>query len=157
MIYCLEGDSHALDGELKDILKKLNLDDQVSFDRPEDKNKAVKHPKKEMKKMDDEAKGLITKMSKIDIHKDERQAEVVIKRAMEQIKTVKKEQRSMVFRAVTELKNALKTDQGAITLREIRKKLDSKQISNEEIGAAIRILDEEGHIHYDAATEKIYM
>lgn len=117
MIYCLEGDSHALDGELKDILKKLNLDDQVSFDRPEDKNKAVKHPKKEMKKMDDEAKGLITKMSKIDIHKDERQAEVVIKRAMEQIKTVKKEQRSMVFRAVTELKNALKTDQGAITLR----------------------------------------
>jgi len=81
----------------------------------------------------------------------------VIKRAMEQIKTVKKEQRSMVFRAVTELKNALKTDQGAITLREIRKKLDSKQISNEEIGAAIRILDEEGHIHYDAATEKIYM
>ena len=69
-------------------------------------------------------------MSKIDIHKDERDAETVIKRAMEQKNTVKKEQRSMVFRAVTELKNSLKTEQGAITLREIRRKLDMKQISN---------------------------
>ena len=78
-------------------------------------------------------------MSKIDIHKDEREAENVIKRAMEQDHktTVKKEQRSMVFRAVTELKNSLKTEQGAITLREIRRKLDMKQISNEEIGAAL--------------------
>ena len=34
--------------------------------------------------MDEEAKGLVSKMSKIDINKDEREAEAVIKRAMEQ-------------------------------------------------------------------------
>ena len=42
MIYCLEGDSHALDGDLRDILKRLNLDDGVSFEKPEDKNKSHK-------------------------------------------------------------------------------------------------------------------
>lgn len=96
-------------------------------------------------------------MSKIDIHKDERDAEAVIKRAMSQKITVKKEQKSMVFRAITELKNSLKTEQGSISIKEIRRKLDTKQISNEDIGAAIRVLDEEGHIHYDDQTELIYM
>lgn len=63
----------------------------------------------------------------------------------------------MVFRAITELKNSLKTEQGSISIKEIRRKLDTKQISNEDIGAAIRVLDEEGHIHYDDQTELIYM
>lgn len=77
---------------MRDILKKLNLEDGISFERPEDKekHKAPKAAKKEMKKMEDEAKGLISKMSKIDIHKDERDAEAVIKRAMSQKITVKK-------------------------------------------------------------------
>jgi len=56
-------------------------------------------------------------MSKIDINKDERDAEDVIKKAMSQSPTVKKQQKSMVFRAITELKNNLKVAGGAITLR----------------------------------------
>jgi len=46
-----------------------------------------------------------------------------------------------VFRAITDLKNHLKTDKGAITLKEVRKKINPEQVSNEEIGAAIRDLD----------------
>ncbi|MCB0369538.1 MAG: hypothetical protein KDD45_08840 [Bdellovibrionales bacterium] len=33
MIFCLEGDSHAFDSELKDILRNLNLDNDFSFER----------------------------------------------------------------------------------------------------------------------------
>ena len=41
-------------------------------------------------------------------------------------------------------------------IRDIRKKLDMNKISDEEIGAALSLLDHDGHIHYDSQTEKIY-
>lgn len=99
-------------------------------------------------------------MSKIDIHKDEKEAEAIIKRAMKSQPhdiEVPKEKKSIVFRAITEIKNHLKTDKGHITLKEVRKKVDAKQISNEEMGVIINALDEDGHIHYDPQTERIYM
>ena len=71
--------------------------------------------------------------------------------------TIAKEQRSLVFRTITELHNHLKVDKGAISLRDVRRKLDAGKISSEEIGSAIKVLDDEGHIHYDSQTEKIYM
>lgn len=40
--------------------------------------------------------------------------------------SVEKQQKSKVFRAITELKNNLKVQGGAITLKELRKKLDKK-------------------------------
>jgi len=35
MIYCLEGDSYAMDGDLKEILRNVGLDDSVVGDRPQ--------------------------------------------------------------------------------------------------------------------------
>lgn len=158
MIYCLEGDSNALDSDLKETLKKLGLDDGFSFDRSDEKSRGMKQqPKKEVKKMEDEAKGLVSKMSKIDINKDEREAERIIKLAMSQDNIATKEHNSMVYRAINELSRSLKMAGGAITIREIRKKLDKKDISNEEIGAAIQFLDKEGRIHFEEQSEKIYM
>ena len=69
-------------------------------------------------------------MSKIDINKDEKEAEIVIKRAMNQKGSVKKQLKAMVFKAIVNLKNNLKTDNGAISLRDIRKKLETNLISN---------------------------
>ena len=77
-------------------------------------------------------------MSKIDINKDEKEAEIVIKRAMHEHETVRKELKSMVFKTITELKNNSKSSNQAIALKEIRRKLDASVISNEEIGSAIR-------------------
>jgi DNA replication licensing factor MCM3 len=82
MIYCLEGDSNALDGDLREILRKMGLDDGLFFERVDDKHKGHKVGKKEVKKMEEESKGIIQKMSKIDINKDEREAEAFIKLAM---------------------------------------------------------------------------
>jgi len=70
--------------------------------------------------MEDEAKGLVSKMSKIDINKDEREAERIIRQAMSQDKVVTKEHKSMVFRAINELNRNQKVAGGAITIREIR-------------------------------------
>lgn len=71
---------------MKDILKKLGLDAGIAFEKGEEKEKPKggkqQSSKKDSRKMDDEAKGLVSKMSKIDINKDEREAEAVIKRAM---------------------------------------------------------------------------
>ena len=69
-------------------------------------------------------------MSKIDINKDEKEAQIVIKRAMNQKGSVKKQLKAMVFKAIVNLKNNLKTDNGAISLRDIRKKLETNLISN---------------------------
>ena len=74
MIYCLEGDSHALDSDLKEIMKKLGMEDSFYYEKGEERPKVQKTVvvKKEVKKMEDETKGLIQKISKIDINKDER-------------------------------------------------------------------------------------
>ena len=159
MIYCLEGDSNALDSDLKETLKKLGLDDGFSFDRGEERLKSniKQQPKREVKKMEDEAKGLVSKMSKIDINKDEREAERIIRLAMSKDSAVTKEHKSMVYRAINELNRSMKVAGGAITIKELRKKLDQKEIGNEEIGAALQILDKDGRIHFDEQTEKIYM
>ena len=70
---------------------------------------------------------------------------------------VGKEQKKLVFKVITDLKKKSKSNSGAITLKDIRKKLEKDNISNEEIGAAIAKLDGEGHIHYDPKEEKLYV
>jgi nitrate/TMAO reductase-like tetraheme cytochrome c subunit len=118
MIYCLEGDCHAMDDKLKEILIKLELYDPAYFPsdkddthRPHRKNKKDKdHDKKDHEKRDQEKKdqekkdhekrladkkaalqrkmedesahGITHKMARIDIHKDEREAERVIQQAV---------------------------------------------------------------------------
>lgn len=101
--------------------------------------------------MEEESHGLVQKMSKIDINRDEKEAEAVIKRSMAgtNITELKKEQKSLVFKAITELKNRSKSDKGAISLKDLRKKIVEGLVSNEEIGIAIKALDHDGHIHYD--------
>ena len=75
MIYCLEGDSFALDNELRDTMKRLNLDDPSFFEKGEERSRPKKDVvKKEVKKMEEESKNIAQKMSKIDINKDEKEA-----------------------------------------------------------------------------------
>ena len=81
----------------------------------------------------------------------------MIKRAMNEPEAVRKEQKSLVFKTITEINNHSRMNSKAISLKDIRRKLDENVISNEEIGAAIKELDDEGHIHFDSQTEKIYM
>ena len=100
------------------------MDDAFTFEKGDEKTKGNHRnvTKKEEKRMKDET-GLVSRMSKIDINKDERDAEATIKRAMGENLEVGKEQKKIVFKVITELKNKSKSSSGAITLKEIRKKL----------------------------------
>ena len=85
MSYCLEGDSFALDSDLRDVMKKLRLDDPSFFEKGEERSRPQKNVvKKEVKKMEEDIKGIVRKVDKIDINRDEKEAEIVIKRAMNQ-------------------------------------------------------------------------
>jgi hypothetical protein len=97
-------------------------------------------------------------MSKIDIGKDERDAEKIIKKAIEGNIDVTKEQISIVFKALTEIKSKKKGDT-AITMLDVRRQIqkDSKNITDEELGGALRQLGIIGHIHYESETNRIYM
>jgi hypothetical protein len=53
MIYCLYGDSHALDDKLKEIMKKLNVSDGSTMIKNEDKKSTKAGTKKEVKKIED--------------------------------------------------------------------------------------------------------
>lgn len=133
MIYCLEGDSYALDGDVKEILRKIGLEHTFVFEKPQDKNKRYSGgSRKDNKRMDEESHGLINKMSKIDINRDEKEAEAVIKRAMAGTTDfeLKKTQKSLVFKAIAELKNKSKVNKGGISLKDLREKLDESLISN---------------------------
>ncbi len=51
MIYCLYGDSHALDDKLKEIMKKINVSDVSSLTKLQEKKSSKVGNKKEVKKM----------------------------------------------------------------------------------------------------------
>jgi len=53
MIYCLYGDSHALDDKLKEIMKKINVSDGSVMVKNEDKKSTKSGTKKEGKKIED--------------------------------------------------------------------------------------------------------
>ena len=93
--------------------------------------------------MQDQTVVLVQKVSKIDIHKDEREAEAVIKAAMAnqdpQI-TLSKQSRALVFKAIITLKSHHKNNGGGgISLKDLRDKVD-KSVSSEQIGLAIKKL-----------------
>jgi len=84
MIYCLYGDAKSLDVKLSEILRKLDLDDGTFFDLEVVAKPKGKTSKKDSKRMEDESGGIIQKMSKIDINKDDKEIENIIKQAMGQ-------------------------------------------------------------------------
>lgn len=138
-------------------MKKLNLDEGTQFGRNQQKNRPTKAvSKKETKKMQDQTVVLVQKVSKIDLNKDDRDAEAVIKAAMASQNSqivLKKESRALVFKTIVNLKNHLKNSGGGgISLRELRDKIDEKLVSNEELGLAIKKLQEDGQIVYEQAT-----
>ena len=79
MIYCLYGDSHALDDKLKEIMKKLNVSDGSTMIKNEDKKSTKAGTKKEVKKIEDQTHSLVNNVTKIDINKDEKEAETMIR------------------------------------------------------------------------------
>jgi DNA replication licensing factor MCM3 len=149
MIYCLEGDSNAKDDKLKEILKKLSLYDQAYF--PNDKN-AEEGPQKPhrghrnaqkkeaqqqaaqqsgQKRMEEEsAHGITHRMQRIDINKDEREAEDVIQRAVAASKPSPKEHKSIVFKALAEVKNKIRNENGSISYDDLRKHIPVGVLSN---------------------------
>jgi DNA replication licensing factor MCM3 len=74
MIYCLYADCHALDDKLREILRRLNLDDGSAFEKPDEpkQRNARSSAKKDNKKMEDEASKVLSKLSKMDISKDDK-------------------------------------------------------------------------------------
>lgn len=64
-----------------------------------------------------------------------------------------------MFKALIELQKHAKSSSQGISLNELRNKVNAQQVSNEELGAAIKELDSGSHsqIHYDAQAERIYM
>ena len=145
MIYCLYGDSHALDDKLKEIMKKLNVSDGSTMIKNQDKKSTKAGTKKEVKKIEDQTHSLVNNVTKIDINKDEKEAETMIRNVITNNNPkipITKQQKSLVFKALTELKNHLKTSKGAISLKELRKKVDAKLVNNEQLGLAIKELDD---------------
>ncbi|MCB0369537.1 MAG: hypothetical protein KDD45_08835 [Bdellovibrionales bacterium] len=67
--------------------------------------------------MEDETKGIVHKMSKIDINKDEREAEIVIKRAMNQGGEVKNDLVKLVIKTIVDMKNKMRNDNSGIPLK----------------------------------------
>uniref|UniRef100_A0A1J3JYM5 Uncharacterized protein n=3 Tax=Noccaea caerulescens TaxID=107243 RepID=A0A1J3JYM5_NOCCA len=119
MVYCLYGESNAMDDKLKEILMKLALYDPAYF--PNDRSEDQKHhrqPKKkeaQQKRMEEEiAHGITHKMARIDINKDDKEAEKVLKVAVGT--KVTKEQKSLVYRTITELRNKSRNDGLSISI-----------------------------------------
>lgn len=83
--------------------------------------------------MEDETANLVQKVAKIDLNKDEKEAEQMIKRAMNVMEAQKKlgrTQKAAVFKALTDLNARSKSTKGAISLKEIRAKVDPNVVSS---------------------------
>lgn len=164
MVYCLYGDSHSMDDKLKEILRKLQLYDPAYFphDRPEDARPHRLKPKKEQtqqpqRRMDEEAAhGITHKMARIDINKDDKEAEKVLQVAVG-TRAATKEQKSIVYRAITELKNKNRNEAGSISFSELRNYIPSAALNDDQMLAALLELDSDGRIHYEPKEEKIYL
>jgi SOS response regulatory protein OraA/RecX len=61
----------------------------------------------------------------------------VIKQAIGEEVTTTKEQRALVYRGLTEVKNRKRGDNTSVSLKELRKQLEVKAISNEVLEAAL--------------------
>lgn len=68
-----------------------------------------------------------------------------------------KQQKSIVFKALTELKNKTRNETGSITVKDLRKHIDIGILSDEELGNVLKELDSDGRIHYENNEQKIYM
>lgn len=62
---------------------------------------------------------------------------------------------SIVFKACTELQK--KTRAQAFHLKEIRKFIPVETLNDEQLGAVLRVLDNESALHFDEASGKVYM
>ena len=83
MSYCLNGDKEHLSEKLIDIMRKLGHDESLVKPSDPSKPQKPKAMKKQTKKMeDDDTVGLINKIQKIDINKDEKELEEIINRAI---------------------------------------------------------------------------
>jgi SOS response regulatory protein OraA/RecX len=61
----------------------------------------------------------------------------VIKQAIGEEVATTKEQRALVYRGLTEVKNRKRGDNTSVSLKELRKQLEVKAISNEVLEAAL--------------------
>lgn len=161
MVYCLYGESNAMDDKLKEILMKLALYDPAYF--PNDRNEDHRHHKqpkkkdahKQQQRMEEEvAHGITHKMARIDINKDDKEAEKVLQVA---VTKVTKEQKSLVFRAITELHNKSRNEGASISLNELRNQISAAALTTEQLLTALSELDSDGRIHFESKEGKIYL
>ena len=86
-------------------------------------------------------------MAKIDINKDEKEAEEVIKRAVADPTHITKEQKQQVFKTITEIKSKLRADT-AIYLKDLRRHPGVKGLTDSEIVAVLEEFDSDGKFIY---------
>lgn len=102
-------------------------------------------------------------MARIDINKDEREADRVIQQAVastvvvgDAVVTVTKEQKSLVFKALTDLKNKKRNDNGYILMKDLRNHILISTLSDAALHQALQELDGSSNIHYVPNEARIY-
>jgi hypothetical protein len=55
----------------------------------------------------------------------------------------------MVFKALTELKNKTRNENGTVTVKDLRKHIDAAVLSDEELISVLKVLDADNRIHYE--------
>ncbi len=111
------------------------------------------------------AHGITHKMARIDIHKDEREAEKVIKQAVaakpEEVLVedkYPKSYKSAVFKAITEANKGKRGDAG-ISFMDVVSRIPEETrlfVTNEVVTDLLMVLDKEGMIHFDTSNNRIY-
>lgn len=93
--------------------------------------------------MEEEEIKMTQKMSKIDINKDQKQADKVIQKALasQNVAVISKEKKAAVFKALTILKNKPRNEGGAVSLRELKKQASLSDFSEEDFKLALISLD----------------
>lgn len=115
------------------------------------RNKSV--PKKDSRKIDEEAQ-LNKHMAKMEINKDEKEADRILSQAVEgKMLPTTKEQRAMVFKILSELKS--KARGKPLTVKEVRGRIPLKELSEEDFQAVLQFLSNEGLMVIEL--DKIFM
>lgn len=157
MAYCLFGDSHALDDKIREILSTMEVDEplgDLKANRPRRERQPASNRKARGREMEEEvAASLTQKMSKIDIHKEDEEAERVIQQSLV---PVVKEMKSKVYKALTVLTNRSRGDKG-ISIRELAESPQCEGMDEPTIRRVVESLANDSKIHFDEKSGKVYM
>lgn len=134
-------------------MRTLNIDIRDKT-KSEIEKRSAKRSTATVKTSKEDTAKLAKEIEKLDIHKDEKEAEKVLKRAAKSTEKISKAKKSTVFKKLAELKN--KKRGGIVLLKDLVAELKD-EMEEKTIIAALDMLDDEHAITWEVNEGKIYM